>query len=137
MQTTKTPRRRRLPHWRIFSWVIVAFNLLMLVWIIAGAATASSAAGCGHAQAIAGIETAKQAASSCHAAADVGTAIGVAALIAVWVAGDIILGVLWLVTRPRGRLCPACGTTAKRGVTSCRSCGHNFAFSPQATSAAS
>lgn len=115
IQPTSRRSRNLRPHWRIFTWAILAFNALMLLWIVTGAASASHAACKG------------LTASDCTAAREVGGGIAVIALIFIWVAGDIILGVLWMVTRPRGRLCPACGTTAKRGVIICRQCGHNFA----------
>lgn len=38
-----------------------------------------------------------------------------------------ILGILWLITRPRRRECPACGYAAKRGVTVCQHCDRSFA----------
>lgn len=113
-------RQRRLgflPGWRIFTYVILAFNVLMLVWIIGGVASASHASNCG-----------SLSHQTCQAASDVGTAIGAGILVVAWVFGDTILGVLWLVTRPRGRMCPACGTNARRGVTVCSGCGYNFAM---------
>ncbi len=102
------------PHWRIFTWVVVAFNVIMLIWIITGAASVSHS------------PCHDLSTQTCTAAREVGGGIAVAALIALWVAGDVILGVIWMVTRPRGRVCPACGTNAKRGVLACRSCGHDF-----------
>jgi hypothetical protein len=45
----------------------------------------------------------------------------------VWLIGLVIGGIVWLVIRPKQRLCPACGTDAPRGVTTCTSCGHDFA----------
>lgn len=104
-----------LPGWRIFSYVILLFNVLMLVWIIAGAASSSGAHNCGSLDS-----------STCAAANNAGTAIGVGILIVLWALGDVILGVLWMVTRPRGRDCPACGERVKRGVMRCGSCGFDF-----------
>ena len=105
------------PHWRKMSWVVVIWNVLMVIWIIAGVASASHAVNCN------GIST-----QTCQAAADVGTGIGVTFILIVWVVGDFLLGILWLVTKPRGqRDCPVCGNTVKRGLTVCRSCGHDFA----------
>jgi hypothetical protein len=106
-----------LPGWRKGTYIVLAFNLLMLVWIIAGAAGASGdATDCG-----------SLSQDACNAAADVGTGIGVALLVVLWVFGDIILGVLWLVTnRKKGRDCPVCGHEVKKGVLVCSACGHDF-----------
>jgi hypothetical protein len=110
-----------MPKWRPFSWVILVINILFLVWIIAGIAS-SSPSDCGSL-------TAKQ----CSDATAVGTGIGVALIIVFWAFVDVILGVVWLVTRPRSktRPCPVCGTDVKKGVTVCPSCGYNFATGVQ------
>ncbi|HEX8095063.1 hypothetical protein [Jatrophihabitans sp.] len=105
-----------LPGWRIFTYVILAFNLLMLIWIIGGISSANSSKDCG------GLD-----ADTCQAATDVGTGIAVFFIIVLWALGDIILGVLWLVTnRKRSRPCPACGTDVKNGTFECRKCGFDF-----------
>jgi hypothetical protein len=106
-----------LPGWRIFTYVILAFNLLMLIWVIAGAASANGTpTDCGTLDA-----------QTCNDAADAGTAIGVGILIVLWVFGDIILGILWLVTnRGKKRDCPVCGKGVKKGAVTCRSCGFDF-----------
>jgi hypothetical protein len=109
------PRRRLLPRWRIFTWVILAFNLIMLIWVITGATTAQSCDG-----------RVGDALTRCQAG-DVGTTIGVGLIILIWALGDVILGVLWLVTRPHRRHCPTCGEYVRRGVTQCQSCGYDFA----------
>jgi rubredoxin len=56
----------------------------------------------------------------------VGTGIGVGLIIVLWALGDVILGVLWLVTKPHKRYCPACGNTVRKGVMRCGSCGFDF-----------
>jgi hypothetical protein len=57
----------------------------------------------------------------------VGTAIGAGLIIVLWALGDVILGVLWLVTnRKKTRPCPVCGSDVKKGVLSCRQCGYDF-----------
>src|SRR3954471_13634310 len=67
-----------LPGWRKGTYIILLFNILMLVWVIAGASTASgNAKDCG---------VLDQA--TCNSARDAGTAIGVGLLIGLWVAGD-------------------------------------------------
>lgn len=108
-------RRSLRPHWRVMTWVVVAYNGLMLAWVIAGASTASGQpTDCGALDA-----------ETCNTASDAGTAIGVAGLIMLWLVGSLILGVLWLVTRP-SRHCPTCGRGVKRGLVACRRCGHSF-----------
>ncbi|MGQ0846405.1 MAG: hypothetical protein ACT4QF_19950 [Sporichthyaceae bacterium] len=110
-------RRSIVPDWRTGTWVILAFNLLMMVWVIAGASSASGEDG----------DCQYLSADTCNAASDAGTAIGVALLIGLWVAGDVILGVVWLVTnRSRYRECPACGANVKRGKFVCNRCDHDF-----------
>jgi hypothetical protein len=115
-----------LPPWRIMTYVVLLFNLIMLIWVIAGAASGSGQpTDCGTLDA-----------QTCNDAQNVGTAIGVGLLIGLWVAGDIILGILWLVTNhKKSRDCPVCGRDVKKGLTVCRGCGYDFrtAASPTPT----
>ncbi|SFS65271.1 hypothetical protein [Saccharopolyspora flava] len=96
----------RFPQLRVFTWVILVINAIFLVWVIGGIASRPNPD---------------------DPAANVGTAIGVGLVIGLWVAADVILGILWLVTKPRTRDCPACGRTIKRGQMTCKSCGYDFA----------
>ena len=113
------------PRFRVFTWIILAINLIFLIWIITGSASSGSTT----AKSCAG-ETG-QALQTCQDAGHIGTAIGVGLIIALWVAADVILGILWLVTRRKGRDCPVCGNSVKRGQTQCRKCGHDFALAAQ------
>ena len=104
------------------TWVVVIFNALMLVWVIGGASTASTSVAKNCADEVG------DAYDLCKSATNVGTGLGVAALITLWVFGDVILGVLWLVTnRSSKRDCPACGSAVKRGLIVCPTCNYNFA----------
>lgn len=105
-----------MPKLRPFTWVILAVNAIFVAWIIGGAVSAS------HQTCSPGLS-----AQACQSASAIGTGIGVALIIGLWVAADFILGVLWLITRPRGRDCPVCGKTVKPGLTHCLSCGTSFA----------
>lgn len=107
---------RPMPKWRPFTWVIVVINVLFLVWIIAGVAGTSDSCG-----GMSGEEL-----EVCEAATAIGASIGVGIIMFLWVLADVILGILWLVTRPKGRPCPVCGTQVKEGVTVCLKCGHDF-----------
>lgn len=109
------------PHWRKMTWVVLVWNVLMLVWLISAAVTANGAATkinhCSQ----------QQYATLCRDATATGGALAIGAIIGIWVAGAVILGVIWLVTR--GRECSACGRRVRRGLTTCRSCGHDFRVS--------
>lgn len=107
-------RSHLFPRWRVFTWVILAFNVIMLIWAIAGASTSESCKG------LVGDEL-----TICQAG-QVGTGIGVGLIILLWALGDIILGVVWLITRPHSRYCPVCGNKVRRGVMQCRDCGFDF-----------
>jgi len=74
--------------YRRTTWAIFAFNLLMLIWLIAGLAN-STRATCGSALN----------AQTCATATDVGRTAGVAVLALFWIAGDVVLGLFWLVTK--------------------------------------
>src|SRR4051812_15572262 len=106
-----------LPGWRKGTYIILIFNIVMLIWIIAGAASSGGdATDCG-----------SLSQADCNAARDVGTGIGVFLLIVLWALGDIILGVIWLVTnRKKSRECPACGHDVKKGQFQCGKCGYDF-----------
>lgn len=95
-------------NWRKMTWLIVVVNILMLVLIV----SAASSANC----------EAEEFVEACEA----GTGIGVGIVIVLWAAVDVILGVLWLVTKGSARDCPTCGRGVKKGLTVCKSCGHNF-----------
>lgn len=116
----------QFPKFRVFTWIILAVNVIFLVWIITGIAgrPGATAATCDSLD----IRT-------CQAASDAGTGIGVLLIVFLWVAADVILGILWLITRRKTRDCPQCGRSVKRGKTECKSCGYNFAQSAQATQA--
>jgi hypothetical protein len=98
-----------LPKWRKMTWVILIINILFLIWVLAGIASG----GGGGADCLAeGKHNQFLDPKDCQAAGAAGTAIGVALVIFLWVAVDVILGVIWLITnRRKTRGCPACGRT--------------------------
>lgn len=88
--TAGRPITKRVIKIRKFSWFILAVQVLFIVWIIAGIASAGDN-GC----------TTK----ACNDASAVGTTLGVGIIVFLWVMVDVILGVIWLVTnnrKPRG-----------------------------------
>lgn len=79
-----------LPHWRKATWALVIFNVLMLILLV----TSVNAAG----------ETTcdpQLSADLCDAARGIGTGIGVTFLVIIWFIGFIVLGLIWLMSRPK------------------------------------
>jgi hypothetical protein len=90
------------------TWVLILWSALIVVWIAAGASST-------HCNGTYG--------SACNA----GKGIGVGIILVFGFLGFIVLSLIWFMTRPRTRDCPACGSSVKRGVTVCPTCGHDFA----------
>lgn len=107
-----------MPRLRFMTWVVLVFNILMLVWVIAGVAGVSD-----NCSGLTGSEL-----DACQAGTAIGASIGISMVIGLWVAGDVILGIIWLVTnRKKTRECPACGRDVRKGLTVCPGCGFDFA----------
>lgn len=132
------------PGWRKMTWVVLAWNALCLVWLLAGVASVSdttqdcaaqhptvpdnpaASLSARAAQAEANVR-ALNLREACETGTAVGASLGAAVIVFVWAAGDVILGVVWLVTRPKpGRSCPACGAGVKVGLVVCPTCGWDF-----------
>ena len=107
------------PNWRPLTWVVLLFNVLMVVWLVAGMAdVADNCEG-----------EVGSALEACEAGTAIGAGIGVAFVVFLWVAGNVILGVIWLVTRKAAapdRTCPVCGTDVPVGQVVCTGCGYDY-----------
>jgi hypothetical protein len=68
--------------------VFIAFNILMLIWLIAGLGTASEQYNSSTSEAY-------------RAGTAIGGTIGAGIIVGFWAAGDIILGFMVLFTRPK------------------------------------
>lgn len=101
-------------RWRKMTWVLNIWNIIFLIWLIAGIADRPS-------------KDCPPSDSLCVNASDAGTGIGVALIIFLWFLGFVVIALIWLMTRPRTRPCPRCGEDVKKGVTVCKSCGYDFA----------
>jgi tRNA(Ile2) C34 agmatinyltransferase TiaS len=100
-------------RWRKMTWVLNLWNLVFLIWIIAGISDRAS-------------KNCAPGDELCINASDAGTGIGVAVIILLWFLGFIVLALVWLMTRRRGRICPHCGEDVKKGRTACQKCGYDF-----------
>lgn len=111
------------PGWRKMTWAILIWSALMLLWIIVGIAGADNAEHCVN-------ETNRFLdQQTCTDARDAGTGIAVAFLFFLWFIGFTVLSLIWFMTRPKGRDCPACGEKVKKGRTVCPNCQFDFAAS--------
>lgn len=107
-------------HWRKMTWVLIVWSAIIIVWAVAGGA--SAAHDCAN-QAGGQFLSANDARQACQA----GAGIGIAVILFVGFVGFVFLSLIWLMSRPKGRDCPVCGSIVKRGRTQCQSCGHDFA----------
>src|ERR1700733_9653562 len=105
-----------MPSWRPLTWVILAVQVLFVIWIISGVNSASKDA-C----------PPDQYSDMCKGAEAVGTGIGIGIIIFLWALIDVILGVVWMVTNKSKRTCPACGRSVRKGLLVCTRCGFDFA----------
>jgi hypothetical protein len=80
----KTEQRRRSPLGQFVKWGFVAFNLLMVLWLVHGIDAVS--------QVTADSDAAR-------AGKAIGATIGFSLILGIWVVGDIILGLFVLLTR--------------------------------------
>jgi hypothetical protein len=83
------PKRRKR---HVFRWVFLAIQALFIIWIISGVAGASDNCNGKVGDSL----------DACQAGTAVGGTIGVALIIGLWVAVDIILGVGYLIFRKKG-----------------------------------
>ncbi len=72
---------------KLVKWGFVGFNILMLLWMIGGINGATE-----------GMEAMSQAEQTGVA---IGTGIGAMLIVGIWLAGDIILGMFVMFTRPK------------------------------------
>ena len=78
--------RKRSAIGKIIKWTFIGFNILMLIWFIGGMGAAGEVAG----NAVSDAE---------QAGAAIGTTLAAGMLLTFWAIGDIILGILVLLTR--------------------------------------
>jgi hypothetical protein len=91
----------------------------MAIFIIGGIVAADPASNC--------TDPGYLSQETCEDASNAGTGIGVVVLWFIWFFVFIALSLIWFMSRPKGRDCPACGGNVKEGHTACPSCGFDFA----------
>lgn len=73
---------------KIIKWLFILFNVLMIFWLVSGTISAGDV-----------INNASSEAE--RAGAALGTGLGMSMVLGLWVIGDIIIGILVLLTRPK------------------------------------
>lgn len=81
-------RARRGPVGLLFKWLLILFNLAMLAWVVSYLADA-------------GARLERLTTEAERAGAGLGLTLGTGFLLAIWAAGDVVLGLMVLLTRPR------------------------------------
>lgn len=114
----------RLPRWRKATWALVIWSAIILIWAIGGGSSAAH-------------DCAKQATELDQSACQAGTGIGVALILTLGFFGFVLLSLVWLMSRPKARPCPRCGSDVKKGVLVCPSCSFDFASLGQPVAAQS
>ena len=100
-------RYGQMRAWRKMTWVLVAWTAAIIVLSIAvsGSQTCQTDAGI---------------VRVCSGGLDGGKAL------ALWAGGFAVLSLIWVMTKPRTRLCSACGEDVMKGLTRCAKCGFDF-----------
>src|ERR1700709_2796353 len=83
-EIVSTERYQRGMFGTLTKWAFIAFNVLMLVWVVGGFNAVSNIAVHSDAERV---------------GRAIGSAFGIASLLMLWMIGDVILGILVLVTR--------------------------------------
>jgi hypothetical protein len=98
------------------TWLVILWNGLIALWVISGVnAVADQCKG-----------LTGSALQTCEIGQNVGGGIGLFLIGLVWLVGFLITGLIWLMSRPKHRVCPACGESARKGETVCRRCGYDY-----------
>ena len=93
---------KRFLHWRKMTWVIAAWSVGMLAWLVTMVATARDVtADCAFDSA--GVATNALTNRECLDAAGMGTGGSVMLISGLWILGVVGLTVIWLLTRPLWR----------------------------------
>lgn len=82
------PKPQRSFFGKIIKWTFIAFNILMLIWLIGGVGSASN-------------EIANASSEAEEIGGAIGTGIGAMLIIFIWVSGAIVLGIFTLLTRAK------------------------------------
>ena len=107
----------KFPKWRKATWALIVWSALILFWVISGLVNSD----CGN-----------QAKYGDSTACGIGTGVAIFLILGVGFFGFVFLSLIWLMSRPKNRLCPQCGQDVPKGQTVCGGCGFSFVVQPGA-----
>lgn len=76
-----------MPRWRKATWALLIWTVLAVLWIVVGAGAAGDMPAAGSEAEAAGRA--------------IGAGIGITFIIIIWFLGFIVLGLIWLMSRPK------------------------------------
>jgi hypothetical protein len=100
--TVRTEKRVRSTFGQLVKWAFIAFNVLMLIWLVGGMGAVSK------------MPTHSDAERAGHA---IGAALGFSAILGIWMMGDIILGLFVLLTRGNTVIVEETGAVRDAGLS--------------------
>ncbi len=98
------------------TWLVILWNGFIALWVVSGINNIKD-----RCDGLTGSDL-----QSCEIGLNVGGGIGLFLIGLVWFVGFLITGLMWLMSRPKRRLCPVCGRSVKDGEVICKRCGHDF-----------
>jgi hypothetical protein len=96
------------------TWVLLIWNVLMVAWAVFVVVASRGQLQC----------ISRRGLRVCNDP-DSAAALGVTVVVLIALAGDLVLGLAWLLTRGHKRPCVLCGQPV-RPKQRCRKCGHDF-----------
>ncbi len=112
-------RRRMLgflPNWRLFTYAILAVNVAFVVRVVVAAVSTVNSTNCGAADR----KTCEAVLAPTAGGSQIGAAVFLFVLLAVV---DVVLGIIWMATRPTKYSCPRCRGAVVKGAVRCGHCG--------------
>jgi hypothetical protein len=80
-----------MPRWRKATWALLIWTVLIGIWLVAGVAGVSNNCAGQTGDAL----------TACQAGTAIGGGIGVTIILVIWFVGFIVLGLIWMMSRPR------------------------------------
>lgn len=98
------------------TWLVIIWNGLILLWAATGINAVKDTC-----DGLSGT-----ALRNCEISLNLGGGVALFVIGLIWFVGFLVTGLIWLMSRPKRRLCPVCGRSVKSGEVVCKRCGFDF-----------